>query len=145
MELRKILVPTDFSTSAKQALDWAASLAEHYQAEIVLLHVLPRASLMWAADLDAEQRIEQELAQLWTQTEARLQQEAAGLQEHGKKVTPLVTRGQPFHEICEVAKGYQVDVIVMGTHGRTGLSHVLLGSVAERVVRHACCPVLTVR
>jgi nucleotide-binding universal stress UspA family protein len=145
MELRKILVPTDFSTSAEQALDWAASLAEHYQAEIVLLHVLPPASLMWAADLDAEQRMEQELAQLWTQTEARLQQEAVDLQGGGKKVTPLVVRGQPFHEICEVAKGHQVNVIVMGTHGRTGLSHVLLGSVAERVVRHACCPVLTVR
>jgi nucleotide-binding universal stress UspA family protein len=100
---------------------------------------------MWAADLDVEQRIEQELAQLWTQTAARLQQKAAGLQERGKTVTPLVTRGQPFHEICEVAKGRQVDVIVMGTHGRSGLSHVLLGSVAERVVRHAPCPVLMVR
>ena len=57
----------------------------------------------------------------------------------------MAIRGQPFLEICEVAKGQAADLIVMGTHGRTGLDHILLGSVAERVVRHAPCPLLTVR
>jgi universal stress protein A len=145
MEVRKILVPTDFSTSAEGALTWAASLAQHYQAEILLLHVLPSAVTMWGPDLAIEQQIEQQLTALWTHAETRLKQAATGLQEHGTSVDPVVVRGHPFTEICNVAQGRKVDLIVMGTHGRTGLPHVLLGSVAERVVQHAPCPVLTVR
>ena len=145
MELRKILVPTDYSPHAQRALEWAGSLAATYQAEIVLLHVVPPASAMWAPDVEAERRIEKELAQLGTRTEERLKAEASTLRQQVREVLPLVIHGQPFMEICEVAKGHAVDLIVMGTHGRTGIDHVLLGSVAERVVRHAPCPVLTVR
>jgi nucleotide-binding universal stress UspA family protein len=145
MELHKILVPTDFSTLAERAVEWAASLADHYQAEILLLHVLPTAATLWTPDLAVDRQLEQTLAEFWAHTEARLEQMATGIQARGKKVTPLVVHGQPFHEICTAATGHQVDLIVMGTHGRTGLSHVLLGSVAERVGRHAPCPVLLVR
>lgn len=139
MELRKILVPTDFSPYAERALKWAASLAGHYNAEILLLHVLPDTATIWGSEPV------QELTRLRTKAEARLKDDATSLQDCGKTVTVLAVSGQPFHEICAVATQYNVDLIVMGTHGRSGLSHVLLGSVAERVVRHAPCPVLTVR
>lgn len=145
MELRKILVPTDFSPHAQKALEWAVFLASTHEAEIVLLHVVAPASAMWAPDVEVERKIEEDLAELWTRTEARLKTEASTLREKGREVLPLVVRGQPFREICEVAKGHAVDLIVMGTHGRTGLEHVWLGSVAERVVRQAPCAVLTAR
>jgi nucleotide-binding universal stress UspA family protein len=145
MELRKILVPTDFSPHAQRALEWAAFLASAHGSEIVLLHVVPPASAMWAPDIELEHRIEEQLAELWTRTEEKLKAEASAIRERVKSVAPLVIQGQPFLEICEVAKGHGVHLIVMGTHGRTGLQHVWLGSVAERVVRHAPCPVMTVR
>src|SRR3989304_1679150 len=101
MELRKILVPTDFSPHAQRALECAVSLAATYQAEIVLLHVVPQASAMWAPDVEAERRMEKELAQLFARTEEQLKHEASTLRERGREVSPLVIHGQPFMASCE--------------------------------------------
>lgn len=144
IELKKILLPTDFSDNSNQALDYASALAQKFDAEIHLLHVLqdlialipePGVALI-PGDFHEElkQSAEQSLKQVLGSDSAS-----------GLSVVRATRDGTPFVEIIRYAKENDVDLIVMGTHGRSGLSHVLLGSVAERVVRKAPCPVLTVR
>jgi universal stress protein A len=142
--LKKILVPTDFSDCSAKALDYALAFAKLSEAQIILLHVVepivyPMYSQDVAADLGGFQ------ADLIKASEAQLEQfsreKAAGCQSLKLKLS----EGGAFWEIVETAKKEKVDLIILSTHGRTGLKHVLMGSTAERVVRHAPCPVLTVR
>jgi nucleotide-binding universal stress UspA family protein len=143
MTVHHILVPIDFSTYAEQALDYAITLGKQLQARVTLLHVI-QPPLVAGADMGAwpsQTYIEELEAAITSDLEGYLARvTTAGLQ--GEMV---VVHGTPFQEIINTAKARQVDLIVMGTHGRTGLTHVLLGSVAERVVRQAPCPVLVVR
>ena len=143
MTIQHVLVPLDFSPYAEQALDYAITLAQHLQARVTLLHVIQLPTVvnveggMWPSstfldDLEADVTRDMEAY--------RTRVTAAGLAGEC-----LVVQGIPFQEILDIAKARQVDLIVMGTHGRTGLSHVLLGSVAEKVVRLAPCPVLVAR
>lgn len=144
-DVKKILTPIDFSDYADRALAWALSLADRYQAEVTLLYVEPDLTKMWGAHLLGGKEPAKELTQFWAENEMRLQHKATDLQQQGKRVTALIRHGYPFDEICKAADEHGIDLIVMGTRGITGLSHVTMGSVAERVVRHAPCPVLTVR
>jgi nucleotide-binding universal stress UspA family protein len=141
--IKRILVPTDFSAPADNALRYAAGLALVERPQLTVLHVFqfpayffPDGSVVTSSpDLVTEltTRIDGSL------TLARRMAEAAGACD----VQTLQVQGIPVSEIVREADAF--DLIVMGTHGHTGLSHVLLGSVAERVVRKAPCPVLTVR
>ena len=143
MPISHVLVPTDFSPYAEQALDYAIRLARTLKARLTVLHVIQPvllAGVDMGVALPAPYLQEVEAAVQSSMDEALARVTAAGLPgEH------VVLYGVPFQEIVEVAKARQVDLIVMGTHGRTGLMHVLLGSVAEKVVRLAPCPVLVVR
>ena len=137
MEIHHILAPTDFSVYANQAVTSAFELAQVCGAKLSLLHVIevPVYAIEVALPLaDLEQDARQSLA--------RLLPEAAAAHV---EVTRLVELGVPYHKILEVARAEHVDLIVMATHGRTGLGHLVLGSVAERIVRLAPCPVLTIR
>ncbi|MFO0948199.1 MAG: universal stress protein [Planctomycetota bacterium] len=146
IELKKICVPTDFSPHAEQALRYGATMAASFGAKLHLLHVVQ--------DIDAFVTEPTGMAG-WSATEILddLKKGAAeGLKETANRlpaelqpVVQTVTHGIPFHEISRYAKQEGIDLIILGTHGRTGLKHFLLGSVAERVVRSAPCPVLTVR
>ena len=144
LKLKRILVPTDFSAPSKKAFRYAAKFAEEFGASLTLLHVVePIVALGDAYG--------------WVETPAitdpALQKEAstrlAGLaqKEIGEliPVKPLVRCGKAYQEIVSVAKEREIDLIIIATHGYTGLKHVFLGSTAERVVRHAPCPVLIVR
>ena len=140
--LKRILAPIDFSDCSKKALQYAIPLAKQHGAAITLLYVVPTNYAVGEyggidyASLEAQMRASGE-----TQLN-RLAAEAV----HGEIASDtLIRTGSPATEIIEVAKSLPADVIVISTHGRTGLRHVLLGSVAERVVRHAPCPVLVVR
>ena len=145
MEIKTILVPCDFSAHAEHAFTWALGMAEHWGAKIILFHaapVAPRVSYPDAMFLLDFPKLE---ADLMADVEKRLREFVT---KKGTSAVPVETRailGDPFWEICQAAEQEHADLIVMGSHGRTGLAHVLLGSVAERVVRHAPCPVLVAR
>jgi len=140
----KILHPTDFSEYATKAEAVAVDLVGKVGGELVLLHVLVEALLFGEGRLRREQvRKFYEAQRKWT--EETLGVRAADLRQRGIKASWRMQIGVPFEEIVRVAQEEHADMIVMGTHGRSGLNRVLLGSVAERVVRLAPCPVLTVR
>jgi universal stress protein A len=143
MDIRKILVPTDFSEYSEKACAWALAIAEQWHSQFLLLHVVPMPSyppmLMGTYFNVAEFE-----ASLRADAEARAQEFLRKTPRTTVPVDTQVIMGEPFSDICRIAQQEQIDLIVMGSHGRTGLSHVLLGSVAERVVRHAPCPVLVV-
>jgi nucleotide-binding universal stress UspA family protein len=144
MDIRHILAPTDFSDYSKKALSDALELAQTFGAKLSLLHVVepppyPIEGFVpptMGADL---------LADLERQASAELAQVLPDAQEATVEVTRTVVIGAPSQKIVETAEAAHVDLILMATHGRTGLSHLLIGSVAERVVRTAPCPVLTIR
>jgi nucleotide-binding universal stress UspA family protein len=136
-DLKRILVTTDFSEASKKALPYAVALARKFDASLTLLYVVP-------ADL-GQIGIVLEEERLVAEARERLPRfRAAELDPH-LHVETLVVNGGSAHEICRTAAAQAADLIVMGTHGNTGLKHFLLGSVTEKVVRHAPCPVLVVR
>jgi universal stress protein A len=143
MQIRQILAPTDFSECSKQAVACAYELAQAFGAKLVLLHVIealpsyigfipPGGAAMLLGDLERQARLD--LAEVLPEAEAA-----------EVEVTRQLVVGSPSHEIVKVAAAEQVDLIVIATHGRTGFSHLVMGSVAERVVRTAPCPVITIR
>jgi len=139
----RFLVPLDFSEYANQALDYAIHLASKLEARLTLLHVI-QALPLGGVDMGVTLpfTLLQDLeAKITSSMQAYLERvTAAGLEGE-----IIIVKGVPFQEILETAKTQQVDLIVMGTQGRTGYQHLLLGSVAEKVVRLAPCPVLVVR
>jgi nucleotide-binding universal stress UspA family protein len=142
----RILVPTDFSPASDAALATAKDLAERFGASIHLLHVLedPYATSAYATEVYGF--LPQGLRESWQQNaEARLLTLLPAEERTRFGGTTGVLFGPPAKTIVEHAADNGFDLIVMGTHGRGGVAHLLLGSVAERVVRSARCPVLTVR
>lgn len=144
----KILAATDFSDDSNYALGYAEELSRRFSAEILVMHVdQPLAPVMVSElspglDVGAMNRIAEEQRLLAMR---ELDKITARLRDAGLKSRGLLKVGAPFLEIINAAHGDGADLIVLGTHGRTGLAHVLMGSVAERVVRKAHCPVLTIR
>ncbi len=140
MKLTRILFPTDFSETAEHALELARDLATQNDACLHLLHVVrDPVSHGWPGD--AAGVMDPNLIVNWRRTaEQRLRE----LPLDGTHTESAVCIGHPFLEIVRYARNNQIDLIVMGTHGRGPIQHMLLGSVAEKVVRKAPCPVLTV-
>jgi nucleotide-binding universal stress UspA family protein len=143
--ITKILVPVDFSPQADRAFRYAMTLAQRFSATLCLIHVVedPFATGAWNSEVyvpNVAELIEEVMANAEQQL-APLSRSAAAL---GLRAETAVITGRTAHAIVEHAREGGFDLIVMGTHGRAGLSHVVIGSVAERVVRTAPCPVLTV-
>jgi len=139
--LKRIVVTTDFSEASKKALPYAIAFARKFEASLVLLYVVPAhlpAELSHIGIVLDEKRLMDEARERMP----RFRQ--AELDPH-LHVDTLVVSGGPAHEICRTAEAQAADLIVMATHGHTGLKHFLVGSVTENVVRHAPCPVLVVR
>jgi nucleotide-binding universal stress UspA family protein len=143
-ELKQILVPTDFSPASESALRYAAFLARQSGAKITLIYVLE--PIPYPYDFGAAFPLVAETDDLMADAKTRLgiAAKSNGL-EPSMLNAPIVRTGQPFQEICSAAQELKMDLVVIATHGYTGLKHVVLGSTAERVVRHAPCPVLVVR
>ena len=143
LHVRRILVPVDFSDTAYKPVPYAVALAEDMGAKIILMHVVEPVYV----------GAEPGLTYVAPQTMiAERKPNKDELRKIAQKMVPeklfdkaIVREGTPYHEITAMAKRLKVGLIVITTHGRTGLSHILMGSTAEHVVRHARCPVLTVR
>jgi nucleotide-binding universal stress UspA family protein len=137
----RILVPIDFSEHSQKALRYALAFAQQFDAEVTLVHIVEQMVYpgdwmyppLAVTDFATEKREEMI---------ARLQALDAG---SGVKTQHIVRLGRAWQEIIEVADEMKCNMLILATHGYTGLKHVLLGSVAEKVIRHAPCPVLTVR
>lgn len=141
IRIKDILVPVDFSACSKKALAYAVAFARQFQAAVTLLHVVDFQVVGADRDIDVPQ-VKNTLRLGGERQLARLVREAIG---HRVLADTLVRTGQPFVEIVEAARTRNVDLIVMATHGNSGISRFLVGSTTERVVRHAPCPVLIVR
>lgn len=145
IDLHRILVPTDFSKFSQHALTYAAAFAEKFGAELYLLHVVQDLALVIPEVIPVEPPLTPSVEQLTTAVQSAFDRVIEENRLGGLTVHREVREGTPFYEIIRYAREATIDLIVMGTHGHTGLAHVLLGSVTEKVVRKAPCPVLTVR
>jgi nucleotide-binding universal stress UspA family protein len=145
LTLKTVLVPTDFSDASESALRYGKAMAEKFGASLHVVHVMEDLlAHAWAAEVYVSS-----MPQLRDEIEKESRQRLGALlgDEERKKLraeTELLA-GNPFLEIIRYAKAHDIDLIVMGTHGRGPIAHMLLGSVAEKVVRKSPCPVLTVR
>lgn len=142
--VKRILVPIDFSDFSKNALAYAVSIARRFEAELVLLYVVEPA--VYPADLGFGQvslpNIEKELAERGKTGLGQLAKQAVA--GHAN-VRTIVRTGKPFQEILATAEEAGIDLIVIATHGHTGVEHLIFGGTAEKVVKRAHCPVLIVR
>ena len=146
--MKRILVPIDFSDCSRAAFEQALAMAKHLGLEIELLHVFNLPAIAGAGEVLIalpDGPYQSALAWMKQQSEEAMEKFVA---EFDTGLVPIATRvepGRPEETILAAAHEDRFDLIVMGTHGRSGLSHLVLGSVAERVVRLAHCPVLTVK
>jgi nucleotide-binding universal stress UspA family protein len=134
INIHVVLHPTDFSEISERALPYAIEFAHRYGARLVLLHVL---DLPFSAISMAEEAI--------VDAQDKLDAMIPGKHRDRLDLVALVKRGDPCEEICRIAREQRADIIIIGTHGSGGWRHAILGDTAEKVVRHAPCPVLTIR
>ncbi|MCL4430626.1 MAG: universal stress protein [Chloroflexi bacterium] len=140
--IKKILIPIDGSDYSIRAAELGISVAKIVKAEIMVVYVIDTVVLDQIAKVTERESAEQELKQ----DGDRYIHYVLGLAEkQGVRATSLLARGRPFEQVVQLAKGLGMDLIVMGTYGRRGAERILIGSVAERVIEYASCPVLVVK
>jgi nucleotide-binding universal stress UspA family protein len=150
-KFRRILWPTDFSDCAHKAREMACDLADQFQAELHVLHVVHNLSVEvpdFGAGLNFPAFVEHLPERKLALTTAALEALSGELQKHWKEdhqAKFAIKFGIPFLEILDYVKENKIDLVILGTHGRSGLAHMFLGSVAQRIVQQSPCPVLTVR
>ncbi len=145
IKMKTILHPTDFSEPSKHAMKYAISMSDEFSAKLVILHVIEEISSALYFDMLQTPPLAQLMADIEKQANKALQELLPADVRARLKVEYLIRKGAPFLEIIRCAQEIEADLIVCGTHGRSGIKHALFGSVAEKVVRKAPCPVLSVR
>jgi nucleotide-binding universal stress UspA family protein len=144
LPVNKLLAPTDFSDTSEETVLRASELAQHFEAELMVAHVIPPIPTLpsdphYNFEVPAYQDALRENAQ------RQLDETITGLVQKNVKAKGLLSHGDPAKEIVRIARDEGIDMIVIATHGLTGWQHIVFGSVAEKVVRFAECPVLTIR
>jgi len=137
----RVLVPVDFNDCSIEALEYAVQVARQFEAAVVILHVVESASY----GLDFTLAARGDAKKLKEAVTARIEEYARAIKSQNVAVESVVHNGTPGESILAIAATKSTDLIVMGTHGRKGFTHLVSGSVAEAVIRHAPCPVLTVK
>ncbi|MFN8007818.1 MAG: universal stress protein [Terriglobia bacterium] len=144
MEIKRILFPTDFSEYSRHALRYAAALAERFKATLYVMHACEHPFV--GAGMEAYQfSVPEFTEEVQAQEKKTLEQMAEDLKMQQIDAKPLFVVGKAYLEIVKCAKELEIDLITMATHGHKGISHLVFGSTAEKVVRMAPCPVLTVK
>ena len=144
MKIEQILFPTDFSKGSYHAMPYAVDFSRHYNAKLYILHIIydfTKAMYSHIPHISSDKMLDDITAWAENEIDNCCIEQIRGL----SKVEKLVLKGIPYEEIVKFAKDNKIDIIVMGTYGRVGLDKLIFGSTAERVVRKAPCPVLTVR
>jgi len=141
INLDKILVPIDFSDHSRKALAYAVKFAQQFGSEIELVHVV--TPVVYAEGMVLPAAMENLDRQTEEHAKAELDKIAA--ENPGVKIKTAILTGNPYDEIVTHARKRQTDLLLITTHGRTGLQHFLMGSTAEKILRHAPCPVMVVR
>jgi nucleotide-binding universal stress UspA family protein len=144
MKVERILFPTDFSEGSSHALPYAVDLAKHYNAKLYILHIIydiAKATQSHVPHISTDELYKDLNAWAMKEMDNCCIEETRGLPNIEKKVL----KGIPYDEILTFAENEKIDIIVIGTYGRTGLERFIFGSTAERVVRRAPCAVMTVR
>jgi len=144
IKIEKILFPTDFSSSAEHALKYALTFATLHKAKLYVLHVITENNAPNVFGLEIYP-VPRDFEKMKEEAEKAMQQLIPIQILKELEVENIIVQGIPFVEIIKCAKKYNIDMITISTHGRTGVSHMLMGSTAEKVVRKAPCPVLTVK
>lgn len=145
IKLKRILYPTDFSESSIEAMKYATSFAREYKAKLTLMHVVNEKIFSEGLNLPRIVSVEALEQEMTKEAERQLKVLIPLEERSGLEYEILIVRGTPFLEIIRHAKANDVDLIVIGTHGRSGVEHIIFGSTAEKVVRKAPCPVLSVK
>jgi len=145
LKMRRILVPLDFSGHSRKALEAAVPLARRYGGKIFLVHVVQPPVVLSPLPAGGQYLAPMDNAMAINAAKTHLDELAAKLAPRELLERTLVRQGSPYHEITSAARTLKIDLIVIATHGHSGLKRVFIGSTAERVVRHAHCPVLAVR
>jgi nucleotide-binding universal stress UspA family protein len=140
--VKKVLIPTDGSDYSMRAAEYGVSVAKILGAEILFVYVIDTVALDQIGKLTDKDSAE---AELKADGERYVKYVLGLAQKEGVKASSLLAKGRPYEQIVHLAKGLKMDLIVMGTFGRRGAERILIGSVAERVIEYASCPVLVVR
>lgn len=139
---KKILCPVDFSQFSQEVVDYAVDLAIKYGAELHIMHVIPNMTYFtpYESFLTPEN-----LVAIEKHIQDQVENDFEKVLKQNVPAKKVIRTGVPFVEIIDYAKSESIDLIVMGTHGRSGIEHILIGNVAEKVVRKSPCPVMTIR
>jgi nucleotide-binding universal stress UspA family protein len=140
--VKKILIPTDGSDYSMRAAEYAMSVAKMLAAEVVVVFVIDTDVLSQMTKMVDREEMERELKQ---DGRRYINYVLTLAEKENVKATSLLAKGRPFEQIVHLAKGLDVNLIIMGTYGRRGADRILLGSVAERVIEYSSCPVLVVK
>ena len=146
-DIRRILVATDFSDYSKEAIDYAVYMGKNFKADLYLLHVFEPAYISPGGVILSvvPDEVHTWIKQIREDSNQKLNFLSEEIRKEISRVESRMMTGTAFEAILKFSEEIPADLIVLGTHGRTGMAHVFIGSVAERVVRKAQCPVLTVR
>jgi len=143
--VNKILCPIDFSEHSLEALDNAVEMAQNLSSELVLTHIISPIPVRPTPTQPSEFDVSGYRDTLEENSEENMDSVIKKHIPDNVKVKKVIRSGMPAQEIDDIAEEENIDLLIISTHGRTGLSHVIFGSVAEKIIRHAPCPVLTIR
>ena len=145
LSIKKILCPTDFSEKSYRALEKAAEFADHFAAELIVAHVVAPVPTVSVATHPAAFDVTDYQKHLYDESEKALKDVVKKKVPKSLKVRPMVVEGNPADKINEIAEEESADLIILSTHGHSAIGQFIFGSVADRVVRHAGRPVMTIR